>query len=70
MLRLNIRGKSSFSAIQTPKNEPMNPKAIDARQPPLPYPAIDFPIAPQKPATTNKSMNEVMLIANFSFDVN
>ena len=66
MLTLNNLGKSRLLAIHMPKKEPMKPKAIDARQPPFPEPAMDLPIPPQMPATMSKTISEPMVISKMN----
>jgi hypothetical protein len=60
MLGENTNGRSKTRASHLPKSAPMNPNAIETRQPPWEYPAIVLPIEPHMDATISNKSNPSM----------
>ena len=52
-----ISGRFILCAIHVPNREPINPTAIEIKQPPLENPARDLPIEPEIPAIISKIIN-------------
>jgi hypothetical protein len=55
-------GNPSLCANSVPSSAPMNPSAIETRQPPRLYPAMACPIAPQIPATKKRISHDIKSI--------
>jgi hypothetical protein len=60
---VNSSGSDIVRASHIPSSAPMNPRAIDPRQPAREYPAIDWPRTPHTPAT-NRSIRKSIIGAS------